>query len=141
MYGVSDQFVNDAFLTKLTPRLRHFPVLQSLFLNTTVVYGTADDEAEGLTVPLGTILPPSIVSLTMVENALVSPTLANLSADLCRIAEAALQGQFPSLKAVTCDTPMPLDDSGLGDLFAQAGVDFRYEDCPLSGRAHRRRRR
>jgi hypothetical protein len=133
--------VNEICLTDLTRQLPHFPVLRRLFLNTAIVYGTGDDSAKGLTLPLIQILPPSIVSLTMAEDARVSPRLANLAADLHQIAEAARQGQFPSLKTVICDTPGPLDDdSGLGDLFAQAGVDLRYEECPLSGHALRRRR-
>ncbi|KAK3903063.1 hypothetical protein C8A05DRAFT_14969 [Staphylotrichum tortipilum] len=136
-WSVQPEFMNETFLTELTPQLRHFPVLQSLFLNTAAVYGAGHDLDEGLIVPLGKILPPSIVSLTMAENDLVSPRLANLAADLRQIAEAARKGQFPRLKTVVCDTPGPLEDGGLGDLFAKAGVDFRYEDRLFSGGAYR----
>jgi hypothetical protein len=107
--------------------LSGFPVLQHLFLNTMLLYGSevevVPDDADILT----KLLPPSIVSLKLADRtAKHGPQMpAPLGKSLSHLAEAASQGQLRNLRGVRSDTNQPLDDYDLGPMFASAGVDFK----------------
>jgi hypothetical protein len=133
---------NEIYLTGLIPKLRDFPVLRSLSLNAALIYGRADGSPDrASTPPLDLMLPPSLVSLRLADMVTAPRRLALLARDLRRVAEAAVRGQFPSLRAVRYDLREDLEGDGLPDLFARAGIDFGYRSWRLSGNEPRFRPR
>jgi hypothetical protein len=121
----------------LMPQLRRFSVLQHLFLNLAIVYGAEGEGEDGSStgsssIPLDQCLPPSIVSLSLADNATAPRRLACLAKDLSRLQEAAARGEFPHLKKIRIDTGEPVDHDNLAALFAGVGVDFGYAALPLS---------
>jgi hypothetical protein len=134
---------NEIYLTRLIPKLRNFPVLQHLSLNAALIYGRADGPPDtGSTPPLDQMLPQFLVSLRLADMVTAPRRLALLARDLRRVAEAVADGQFPCLRKVRYDLREgDLDEDGMPDLFATAGIDFGYRGWSLSGNEPRFRPR
>ncbi|KAK3898278.1 hypothetical protein C8A05DRAFT_38131 [Staphylotrichum tortipilum] len=136
---------NDGFRSSLLPNLSTFPVLRHLLLNTLPLYTQTDDDSEPDTptqdrTPLHQILPPSIVSLRLVDYTSDAAILAALTDDLLHLAQAVTTGAFPHLRKVRVDIERPLEGDGqLTELLASANVDFEYYAWPVSrGKASQR---
>lgn len=119
--------------------LKNFTALEHLFFTANGLYcfsGTGPSPDPQLLVQL---LPPGIKSLHL--TGYVGRSLLHLARALLVLADAVLQGQFPCLKQVRCDTyHNPGDDYSdelggayvLDTMLAAAGVDFGYESFPIS---------
>ncbi len=130
---------NDGFRSSLLPNLSSFPVLQHLLLNTLTLYPQGksyrglNSPMSQITTPLHDILPPSIVSLRLVDNAWSSGVLALLAEDLMLLARAVTTGAFPSLKRILIDTEWRVENEyEVADLLATRGVEFEYFSWPVS---------
>jgi hypothetical protein len=117
------------YVAELMHGLPGFPLLQHLFLNTVLLYSSEDGSVPDNADILTKLLPPSIVSLKLADRTVKrGPEMpAPLGRSLTHLAEAAAQGQFRNLTSVRSDTNQPLDDYGLGPMFASAGVDFKQD--------------
>ncbi|KAF5585184.1 hypothetical protein FPANT_7574 [Fusarium pseudoanthophilum] len=121
------------------PHLETFTALQELFLNSDAVYNTQSlefpDEKS-----LTSFLPPSIVSLTLVEPDFPSPP-ERLQKGLSGLANLRReQGRFPRLKQVTCDVKKIFDESHTEDLLLEVGIGLEYKEFPRSDWAYNRER-
>ncbi|KAK3939201.1 competence-damaged protein-domain-containing protein [Diplogelasinospora grovesii] len=132
------RLVDGMYLPERIPSLRDFAVLRDLFLNTLYIHNGVDESPDDDSV-LIRLLPPSIVSLKLADSMSNDSRLERLAKGLLHLAEAASQGQFPRLQRVRCDTARRLDDYGVGEMFASAGVDFGYNTWPLTMGASRRK--
>lgn len=119
--------------------LPSFSALQYLFINTLLLSYNAHESPYDDDV-LTKLLPPSIVTLRLADNTVEpGPGMSTpLGKSLCCLAEAVLQGQFPNLKTVQCDTEQRLDDYDLSGVFANVGVDFGYESWLFTDKTSRR---
>ncbi|KAF5693898.1 hypothetical protein FDENT_1590 [Fusarium denticulatum] len=121
------------------PHLETFTALQDLFLNSDAVYNTQSlefpDEKS-----LTSFLPPSILSLTLVEPDFPPPP-ERLQKGLSGLANLRReQGRFPRLKRVTCDVKKIFDESHTEDLLSQVGIGLKYREFPRSDWAYNRQR-
>ncbi|KAI1828063.1 hypothetical protein F4861DRAFT_535491 [Xylaria intraflava] len=101
------------------PSLKKFPVLLNVSLNALFIYNDMNEQQDDDNV-LCRLLPPSVVLLQLYDTVGTS-TLARLSKGLHRLVDAALLGQFPSLKEVRCYVREKFDDD-LVRKFVDAGV-------------------
>ena len=106
------------------PILKDFSGLQEVFLSTIFIYSDMH-ESPGNHDTLIQILPQSIVSLTLADI-VGGQMLARIAKGLLLLADATLQGQFPTLNTVKCYTRKEFDGHNLVDKFASAGVDFGH---------------
>ncbi|KAL9571595.1 hypothetical protein ACKAV7_004237 [Fusarium commune] len=121
------------------PHLETFTALQELFLNSDAVYNTQSlefpDEKS-----LTSFLPPSIMSLTLVEPDFPQPP-ERLQKGLSGLANLRReQSRFPRLKRVTCDVKKIFDESHTKDLLSQVGIGLEYKEFPRSDWAYNRER-
>ncbi|KAL4781115.1 hypothetical protein BJX76DRAFT_363819 [Aspergillus varians] len=111
---------------------RQFRVLKHLFVNLdefhTRFWGGSLEEDSQLLVKL---LPPSIESLHFAGY--IGNELPRLEKSLLWLAEASLEGRFPRLREVRWARNQELQQGrAVHTTFASAGVDFDYEDWPVT---------
>ncbi|KAI0426464.1 hypothetical protein F5Y09DRAFT_318831 [Xylaria sp. FL1042] len=114
------RIIDERFLSEPIPSLQIFSALVNVSLNSLFIYNDTNEQLEDDNV-LCQLLPPSIVCLQLYDT-VGTPTLARLSKGLLRLADAALQGRFPSLRRVRCYVREQLDDDNLFLMFSSAGV-------------------
>ncbi|RWA06600.1 hypothetical protein EKO27_g8503 [Xylaria grammica] len=131
------RIIDERFISEPMPSLKIFPALLNVSLNSLFIYNSMNEELEDDYV-LCQLLPPFIVSLQLYDTVGTS-TPARLSNSLFRLADAASQGQFPSLRKVRCYVRGQLDDDGLVPKFARAGVCLDMIFGPPSDVVPRRR--
>lgn len=120
-----------------TETLREFNALQHVFISTCCLGGAWEAEimdAESLT----RLLPSNIETLALAGD-MTKPGASprRLTGALMHLADTVAQSpgpRFDALKRVRCDVSMAqvLNDTAIPELFNAAGVDFGYEDWPLS---------
>lgn len=116
--------VDEKFSPEAIPSLQSFPILLVVSLHPAFIYNDMND-APGDDIRLIQILPPCIVLLELTDIG-GTRMLARPAKGLLSLADAASQGQFPSLKRVKCYTRENLSDYGLKETLASVGVDFRH---------------
>jgi hypothetical protein len=104
-----------------------YPVLEELFLNSLLVFGP-HKQCDLPPSVLTSTLPRSIVTLHIADCEFHG-TLESTGVGLAHLAESKISALFPSLKQVLCDCDAVgrLDEYGLEEKFAKAGVEFAYE--------------
>lgn len=117
--------------------LRDFNALQHVFISTCCLGGA--QEAEIMDADLLTrLLPPNIETLALAgDMTRRGASSRRLTGALKHLADTVAQGsgsRFDALRCVRCDVSMAqaFNDTAIPELFNAAGVDFGYEDWPLS---------
>jgi hypothetical protein len=118
---------DEALFRRGMAKFDSYPVLEELFLNSLLVF-SPNKQCKMPPSALTNILPRSIVTLHIADCEFHG-TFESTGEGLVHLAEAKISALFPNLKQVLCecDAKGRLDEYGLEEKFAKAGVEFAYE--------------